>query len=231
MVLLLCGVLLAVTVVVISGVALIFNAVSGEPTIRDNSLLVLKVHGSLPDYVPEKPLRRFYGEDDPSLTELLTQLRKAKVDARIGAVLLEIDRPGVGWAKADEIREAVADFRTSGKPIYAHMEQGSNKEYYIATACEKIFVPPNGDLFITGLAAEVMFFRGSMDKLGIYPEVHKIGRYKNAPDQLTQKEMSEPHREVINSLLEDIFNRIIEATTRARHKSPEEVRALIDRLD
>src|SRR4051812_23767526 len=199
-----------------------------EPKIRNNSVLVLNVSGELPDYVPDDFTRRLFGQDDQSLTSLLTQLRKAKVDNRISGVLLHIEMSGAGWAKADEIRDEIADFRASGKPIFAYMEYGSNKEYYIATACDRIYVSPPGDLYINGLAAEVMFFRGSLDKLGIYPEVLQIGKYKNAPDQFTRKEMSDAHKEVMNALLDDIFGRLVDAIAKARRKTPDEVKAIID---
>jgi protease-4 len=135
---------------------------------------------------------------------------------------------GVGWGKAEEIRDAITDFRTSGKPVYAYVEFGLNKEYYIATACDKIIVPPPGELFINGLAADVMFFRGSLDKLGIYPDIFQIGKYKSAGDTFTQKQMTDAHREFINSMLDDLYNRYVNAIAQARHKTPDEVRTLID---
>jgi protease-4 len=199
-----------------------------EPIVRDNSVLVLKVSGSMPDYAPENLFRRMFRGDEITMEKLLEQLRKAKTDKRIGAILLDINMSGAGWAKAEEIREAIADFRTSGKPIYAYMELGMNKEYYIALACEKVFVAPPGDLFINGFAADVMFFRGSLDKLGIYPDVYQIGKYKNAPDSFTRKEMSEGHREVVNAILDDLFNRFINTVATTRKKSADDVRAIID---
>ncbi|HEY6186503.1 MAG TPA: signal peptide peptidase SppA [Pyrinomonadaceae bacterium] len=229
-VLIITGIVVALALVVIVGVAMIIAALRGsEPEVKDNSVLALRIGGSLPDYVPEQdPVRRLLGGSDNSLTDLLTQLKKAKVDKRIGAVLLEIHPSDAGWAKADEIRDAIADYRTSGKPIYAYMEYGLNKEYYIATACERIYMAPPGDLFINGLAAEVMFFRGSLDKLGIYPDVYQIGKYKNAPDMFTRKEMSDGHREVINALLDDVTGRLVNAIATTRRKTPDEVRALVD---
>ena len=229
-VLIISGILFVLILVVGLGIGLLFMALrEGEPNIRDNSVLVLKVDGSLPDYVPEDPITsRLFGADDPSLTTLLTQLKKAKSDKRIGAVLLDIHLTEAGWAKMDELRDAIASYRTSGKPIYAYMEFGADKEYYLATACDRIYVAPIGDLFIDGLAAEVMFFRGSLDKLGITPDVYQIGKYKNTPDHYTRKEMSEAHREVINALLDDQFNRYVNTLAQARRKSPEDVRTLID---
>ena len=228
-VLIITGILAVLLLVVLIGVAVIVSAFrKGPPTIRNNSVLALRVAGSLPDYAPEDPFRRFFGGPDQSLTGLVMQLKKAKVDTRIKAVTLDIDLSGVGWGKAEEIRDAIADFRTSSKPVYAYMEFGLNKEYYIATACDKIFVPPPGELFITGLAADVMFFRGSLDKLGIYPEIYQIGKYKSAGDMFTQKKMTDAHREYVNSLLDDLYNRYVTAIAQARHKTPDEVRQLID---
>jgi len=223
------GILAVLVLVVLIGVAVIVSAFrKGEPSIRDNSVLALRVAGTLPDYTPDDPFKRFFGGPEQSLTGLVMQFKKAKVDKRIKAILLDVDMSGVGWAKAEELRDAIADFRTSGKPVYAYIEFGLNKEYYIATACDKIVVPPPGELFITGLAADVMFFRGSLDKLGIYPDIFQIGKYKSVGDMFTQKKMTDAHREYVNSLLDDLFNRYIAGIAKARHKSPEDVRKLID---
>jgi protease-4 len=156
------------------------------------------------------------------------QFKKAKVDKRISAILLDIDMSGVGWAKSEEVRDAITDFRSSGKPVYGFMELALNKEYYIASACDRIYLAPPGELFTIGLAADVMFFRGSLDKLGIYPDMYQIGKYKSAGDTFTRKEMSEAHREAVNSLLEDLYSRYVQAIAKARGKSPEEVRSIID---
>ncbi len=210
-------------------IALIWAAFSKkEPSIRDNSLLTLRVAGSLPDYSPDDPFKKYFGGPDQSLTGLVMQFKKAKVDNRIKAILLDVNMSGVGWGKAEEIRDAITDFRSSGKPVYAYIEFGLNKEYYIATACDKILVPPPGELFINGLAADVMFFRGSLDKLGIYPDIFQIGKYKSIGDMFTQKQMTDAHREYINSMLDDLYNRYINAIAQARHKTPDEVRTLID---
>jgi len=228
-VLIIFGILGALIIVAVLGIALLWGAVrGGEPTIRDNSVLTLRVAGSLPDYSPDDPFKRYFGGPDQSLTGLVMQFKKAKVDKRIKGILLDINMSGVGWGKAEELRDAIVDFRSSGKPVYAYIEFGLNKEYYIATACDKIISPPPGELFINGLAADVMFFRGSLDKLGIYPDIFQIGKYKSAGDMFTQKEMTDAHREYINSLLTDLYDRYINAIAQARKKSPEEVRALID---
>jgi protease-4 len=228
-VLIITSIVIGLVLVALIGLALLVAAVrSNEPRIADNSVLNLRVAGSLPDYVPYDPLRKFFGGADQSLSNLLLQLKKAKVDNRIKVVLLDINMSGAGWGKSEEIRDAITDFRSSGKPVYAYLEFGMNKEYYIASACDKIYLAPPGELFINGLAADVMFFRGSLDKLGVYPDIFQIGKYKSVGDTFTRKEMSPEHREFMNSLLDDLFNRYVSAIAAGRNTTPERMRAIID---
>jgi protease IV len=227
--LLLGGILVLLLVVGIIGLIFAVRTM-GRPEVADNSVLLLSVSGSLPDYVPEDELAKAIGiTSKQSFTSLLTQLRKAKVDDRIGGILLDINFPDIGWGKASELRDAIIDFKTCGKPVYAYMELGMNREYFIATAADKIFLPPSGDIYINGFAAEAMFYKGSLDKLGIEAEVIQIGpKYKNAPDRFTRKEMSEGQREVINAILDEYVNRFKTAVAESRKKSPEDVQALVD---
>jgi len=223
------GIVLGLILIFFVGTAILVSAIRGEqPSIKDNSVLALRVSGPLPDYVPDNTLNRLFGNPPQSLSSLLAQFRKAKADKRIKAIILDVDASETGWAKAEEIRGAIADFRASGKPVYAYMETGFNKDYYVAAACDKIYIPPSGELFVTGLAADVMFFRGTLDKLGIYPDVYQIGKYKSAGDMFTQKQMTDAHREYINSLLDDLFGRLVDGVAKGRGKSAEDVKKIID---
>jgi protease-4 len=222
-------VVLALVVVCGLVVTLALMSLRSEPDVPNNSVLVLKVEGSLPDYAPADELSsRLFGAQANSLSNLLLQLRKAKADKRVGAVLLDIGMVGGGWAKAEELRDAVADFRKSGKPIYSYMEYGDDKEYYIATAAERVYVPPIGDLFINGLAAESIHLKGTFDKLGIYWDSYQIEKYKTAPEAFTRKDMSEGESETLNSLLDEIFNRYVSNVAEARHISEADFRALVN---
>ena len=227
--LLVAGIIFVVVVVGIIAIAVLAESL-GRPSVPDNSVLVLNVSGDLPDYVPEDQFAKAIGMNQKqSFTGLLTQLRKARIDNRIGGVMLEVNFPGIGWGKADELRDAIKEFRTSGKPVYAFMQIGMNKEYYIATAADKIFLPPSGDLYINGFAAEAMFYKGSLDKLGVEADVIQIGpKYKNAPDQYTKKEMGEGQREVINAVLDEYFSRFTGGISESRNKSVEDVKGIID---
>jgi len=228
-ILIIIGIFFTFFLVAIIGLALLMES-AGRPSVSNNSVLVLNISGDLPDYSYEDPTARLLGfRQPPSFTSLMTQLRKAKVDPRISAVLLDVRFPQIGWGKADELRDAIIDLKQSGKPVYAYMEIGSNKEYYIASAADKVFLPPTGDLYINGFAANVMFYRGTLDKIGVEPEFIQIGpKYKNAPDQYTRKDMGEGHREVTNSILDSYLDRYTRTIAEARKKTPEDVRALID---
>ena len=223
------GVLFVILIVGVIAAILLAESFS-QPSVPVNSVLVLNVSGDLPDYIPEDQFAKALGfQQGQSFTSLLAQLRKAKVDDRIQAVLLDINFPRIGWGKADELRDAIKEFKTSGKPVYAYMEIGMNREYYIATAADKIFLPPSGDLYINGFAAEAMFYKGSLDKLGIEADVIQIGpKYKNAPDQYTKKEMGEGQKEVINAVLDEYYGRFTSGIAEARNKSAEDVKALVD---
>ncbi len=228
-VLIISGIVIGLILVCFIGLAILVSAVRGDrPSIRDNSVLALNVSGPLPDYVPDNAFNRLFGNPPQSLGNLMAQFRKAKADKRISAIILNIDASDTGWAKTEEIRGAIEDFRASGKPVYAFMESGFNKDYYIAAACDKIYVPPSGELFVTGLAADVMFFRGSLDKLGIYPDMYQIGKYKSAGDMFTQKQMTDAHREYINSLLDDLYGRYVDGIAKGRSKTVDDVKKLID---
>jgi protease IV len=223
------GCILALVVVAVIGLAIMISVANQGPSVENNSVLVLRIGGDMPDFAPEDPTARLFGvEPKNSFAGVLTQLRKAKVDKRIGGILLDVEFAGFGWGKADELREAIADFKTSGKPVYAYMEVGTNKEYYIAAAADKIFLPPTGDIYINGFAAQAQFYKGSLDKLGIEWQNVAIGKYKSANERFVRKDLSPESREVLNAIIDDYYNRMINTVAEARKKSPEDVKALID---
>ena len=223
------GGLLALVLVAAIGLAILYSVVNQGPSIASNSVLVLKIGGDMPDYAPDDPTAKLFGvASKNSFASVLTQLRKAKVDKRIGGILLDVDIMGIGWGKADELREAIADFRASGKPVYAYMELGTNKEYYVATAADKIFLPPTGDIYINGFASVAQFYKGSLDKLGVEMEDVHVGKYKSLNESFTRKEHSPEAKEVINAILDDYYGRMVNAIAETRKKSPDDVKALID---
>ena len=158
-------------------------------------------------------------------------LRKAKVDRRIRAVVLRLGLLQCDWAKAAEMREAVLDFRRSGKKAYAVIEEAPDcdMEYFVATACDRIVLHPLGWLGINGLGGYVPFLKGAFDKLGIRAEFEHVEEYKTAYNMFTEKGFTPAHREETESFYGDLFAQYVAATAEARGKTPEEFRALVDR--
>ena len=155
-------------------------------------------------------------------------LRNAAADSRIQAVVLEPRGLSVGWAKLEELRTDILNFKKSGKPVYAFLRGAGTKEYYLATAADKVFMSPEDELDVKGLRAELMFFKGTLDKLGVQMEFEHVGKYKDAPDMFTKTESSPETREVLNQLLDQFYGDLINTVAEGRKKSPDAVRALID---
>jgi protease-4 len=205
--------------------------VGREPTVSPRSTLVLRLSGDLIEGGPGDPVTSLLPtRRPPSVDAVVENLRKAKVDRRIASVLLipsGFQTPY--WAKLQEVRDAILDFRRSGKPIFAHLEYGGQSEYYLATACDRIYLVPSSTLDLTGLASYEIFLRGTLDKIGAYPDMIHIGAYKTASNQLTEKTMTPAHREMAESLNADAFEQMIRAVAEGRKKSEADVRALVDK--
>jgi protease-4 len=166
-----------------------------------------------------------------ALYDLWMNLRKAKVDGRIQAVLLRLGLLQCDWAKANEMREAILDFRRSGKKVYAVIEEAPDfdMEYFVATACDRIILHPLGWLGINGIGGDVPFLKGALDKLGVRAEFEHVEEYKTAANMFTEKGFTPAHREEMESLYADLFAQYVATAAKARGKSEAEFRALVDR--
>ena len=201
----------------------------GEPSVPDRATVVLRI-GNLAEGPGLPGLAELFGAGRMlTLDEVLESLRKAKVDPRVGSVLVVPGGlPAGSWAKLQDVRDAIADYRESGKPAYAYLEYGGQQEYYLAVACTRVFLMPNSPLDLTGLASYELFLRGTFDKLGAYPDMHHIGDYKTASNQLTERTFTPAHREMMESLNRDLFDQLVQGVAAGRGKSEAEVRALVD---
>ena len=213
----------------IAGFVFLYLFVGREPAVSSNTTLVLKVGGDLSEVAPSNVVGYFRGANAPLVRTFVDDLRKAKVDSRISGVLLKptgFDSPY--WGKVQEIRDAVLDFKKSGKPVYAYLEYGGDREYYLASAADRVFLLPSSPLDLKGIATYAVFLRGTLDKIGAYPNMYHIGEYKTAMNQLTEKGYTRAHKEMDESLDHDLFDQLVRGIAEGRKKSDTEVRALID---
>jgi protease-4 len=222
-----------VIVTVVVGVLAIVGAwvlVGRGPSIPNHSTLILRIGGELVEMPSNDVLGQLTeGARAQTVSGYVDALRRAKSDPRIESVLI-IPTPFQSpyWGKVQEIRDAVLDFRKSGKRISAYLEYAGEREYYLATAADKIYLVPSGSFDVTGIATYEVFLKGTLDKIGAQADFEKIGDYKTAPNQLTQTTFTPAHREMSESLSRDMYEQLVRAIAEARKKRVEDVRALID---
>src|SRR5262245_15585036 len=213
----------------IAGFVAMYVLFGREPAIATNSTLVLQVGGDLAEMAPADVVGYIRGVRTPTVRSVVDNLRKARVDSRVkGIILKPTGFSSPFWAKVQEIRDAVVEFRKSGKPVYAYLEYGGDREYYLATAADKVFLMPSAPLDLTGVATYELFLRGTLDKIGAYPDLHHIGEYKTAVNTFTEKGFTKAHKEMDESLNRDLYEQIVRGIADGRKKSEEEIRARFD---
>jgi protease-4 len=213
----------------IAGFAALYLLLERAPVVPAHATLVLRVGGDVADVAPADVVGYLRGVRTPTVRSIVDNLRKAKVDPRVKALLLKptgFESPF--WGKVQEIREAVVDFVRSGKPAYAYLEYGGDREYYLATACDKVFLMPSSPLDVSGVATYQLFLRGTLDKIGAYPDLHHVGDYKTAVNTFTQKGYTAAHKAMDESLNRDLYDQFVRGVADGRKKNEADVRTLID---
>lgn len=201
------------------------------PHIAPGSYLVLDVDGVYSEEPPQDIVGRLLRGREHALIDLLTMIREAQVDTRIKGVIARIGSIDTGWAKVQDIRDALLDFKKSGKPLLAlveHEATGGNKEYYLAAAADRLYLSPASTAPLSGLAANFYFLGGVWGKLDIQMDVEKIREYKTFGDMIGSTEMSAAHREMADSILDSIDAQLVTGLAQTRGIEPDAVRALIN---
>jgi protease-4 len=220
------GIAVLVSITALVGLYLLLGR---EPAVPASATLTVELGGDLLEVVPSDVFGYLRGARTPTLRAVVDNLRKAKVDPRVRAVLLKptgFTTPY--WAKIQEIRDAVEDFRESGKPVFAHLEYAGDREYYLATAADRVFLMPSTTLDLTGVASYHLFLRGTLDKVGVQADLHHIGDYKTAPNTFTETGFTDADREMSTSLARDLYDQLVGDIADARGKDESELEALID---
>jgi len=220
-------VLVILTVVLLFIAALRFR--EKPPSIAANSVLVLRLQGDIPEKPPVE-LPAILGGDGPRLTVVgvWQTLKKAAADSNIKAVVLEPESLSAGWGKLTEMRSDLDQFRKSGKPVYAYLHTPGGREYYLASGADRVYLGPSDQLMLKGLRAELMYFKKTLDKIGVTVDVEHAGKYKDFGDMFTRSDMSPETREVINSVVDGLYGDIVGQIAAGRSKSADDVRAIID---
>jgi protease-4 len=212
--------------------ALIYSEFSRPPEVESDSYLEIDLAGPFPELsAPDFLTAYFMGGRTLSVHDVWESFRKAGVDDRIRCVLLRLGYLECDWGKISEVRDAVRRFRESGKKVYAYIEEAAefDKEYYLATACDRIILHPLGWLGVNGIGGWVPFLKEGLDKLGVEAHFEHVEEFKTAYNMFMEKGFTEAHRLMMEAIYQDIFAEYVRAVAEARKKTEEEVRALLDR--
>lgn len=187
----------------------IVSALNDKPVVKKDTVLRVNLTGLITEKFPRDAFSRQFEGANGQMHDIRKSLAMAKKDERLLGVYVRIGNPGIGWSKAQEIREMLHDFKESGKFVTAFMETCDEKSYYVALAADELHLQPHSYVEFNGFAAEVPFYKGLFNKIGMEPQVDNIGKYKSAGDILKRTSMSPAHREVTESLLNNYFEEFV----------------------
>jgi protease IV len=197
-------------------------------------ILELDLTEGIAEGPPHDPVSALLTIRRTRLADLLEGLKRAKTDDRVRALVVKVGGSRIGLAKTQEIREAITDFRQSGKLTVAWAETfgdfvRGNLPYFLATGFDRIYLQPSGTLGVTGVAVEQVFLHDALEKIGIDFQSAKRYEYKSAADQLTETGFTGPAREAAQRLTESVAEQLAAAIADGRHKTQEEARGLLER--
>jgi len=197
-------------------------------------ILEVDLEKRLVEYAPEDPVARIVSGRAPTMLDLVEALQRASSDHRVVGLIARVGEASLPLADIQEIRDAVIAFRHTGKPTIAYAEtfgeeSKANGSYYLATAFDKIYLQPSGELGLAGLMAETPFLRGTLDKLGFIPRMDHRAEYKNAMNELTETKYTPAHKEATERIVDSSFGQLVAGIAEARQMSTNDVRTLIDR--
>ena len=197
--------------------------------VADRTVLEWNLNGSIPEQSPDDPFAAFSGGPPMTLRDHLETLEKAESDPKVAGLIVTLGSAPVGVAQIQELREAIHSFRKKGKFAYAYSENfGGIGNYYLASAFDQIYLIPSGDVAITGLHLESMFFRGTLEKIGVTPHMEQRYEYKNAANQYMEKKFTPAHREALDKVGTSLFSQMVKGIATDRKMTEDEVKKLID---
>lgn len=210
----------------------LFGGSKDSVSVERNSVLELQLQLPINDYVggnDSDPFASLFVESQ-GLDEVINAIEVAKEDGDIKGISINNNFALAGYAQTQEIRRALQDFKTSGKFIYTFADFYMQKDYYLASVADSIFINPVGALDFKGLASEVLFYKDLQEKTGIKMEVIRHGKYKSAVEPFLENEMSEANRTQIKELLGSLWNSMLEEISDGRNILPKDLNAIADSL-
>ncbi|MEL5895475.1 signal peptide peptidase SppA [Bacteroides sp. GD17] len=234
--------LATVTGIIVSSVILFFISIlvffsmvsssESETQVRKNSIMMLDLNGTLAERSQENPFDFLMGDDYNTygLDDILSSIKKAKENDDIKGIYIQATELGAGFAAREEIRNALKDFKESGKFIVAYSDNYSQGLYYLSSVADKVLLNPQGMVEWRGLAATPVFFKDLLAKIGVEMQVFKVGTYKSAVEPFISTEMSPANREQVNAYLSSIWGQVTSDISESRKVSVDSLNAAADRM-
>lgn len=219
--------------IVIMFAAIVSSSTEPEPYIRSNTVLKINLGPEIPMRTPDDPFQELFNPgkgDSPSVQSLRSNLRKAAADENIEGVWIETNMVNAPWANLQSVRNYLQEFQESGKFLYFSTDDiGFNeKSYYLATAADSIFSPPETGFQFSGFVAQLTFYRDMLDKIGIEPEIFRVGEYKSAVEPYLRNSSTEESREQLNAILATVSNTYINAVSERTGKSADQIDEMLN---
>ncbi|MFC7526501.1 signal peptide peptidase SppA [Parapedobacter sp. GCM10030251] len=227
------SILLVVVGLIILGAMISSMTADKETVVADNSLLHIDLQHqiterTIPDPFEELDVPGFTTTKSFGLNDILKGIEGAKNDNRIKGIYLDLSAVSASFATLQEIRDALLDFKTSGKFIVAYSEGYTQRAYYLASTADKVYVNPEGTIDFRGLASQTPFIKGTLDKLGVEMQVVKVGTFKSAVEPFILDRMSEANRQQVTSFLGSIYDHFVNQIGTSRGIPADSLRAIAD---
>ncbi|WP_294594036.1 signal peptide peptidase SppA [uncultured Bacteroides sp.] len=234
--------LATITGIIVSGVVLFFVSIlvffsmvsssESETQVHKNSIMMLDLNGALVERSQDNPFDFLLGDEYSTygMDDILSSIKKAKENDDIKGIYIQATSLGTGFASLEEIRDALKDFKESGKFIIAYGDTYTQGLYYLSSVADKVLLNPQGMIEWRGLASTPMFFKDLLDKIGVEMQVFKVGTYKSAVEPFISTEMSPANREQVNVYLSSIWGQITSDVAESRKVSVDSLNAIADRM-
>ncbi len=220
--------IILVLIAILIGIS-VYRASLPSVVVAKETVLLLNIQGELPEVLLSEGVPGLSPKRPATLQGLLEILDKAKLDERVKLTVVTIEGLATQQSKLTELREAIADYRASGKEIWAFLPQFSgDAEYFLASACNKIFFERYGVLALDGLKAEILFFKSALAKIGVQYEVARRGKYKSAAESFVNDTISAPNYEQLNALLTGFDKIYVQGVAQSRGISEEDYRKVLN---
>lgn len=210
-------------------------AAEGEVTVKENSVLHLKLDAPIREMHVDDPFAGMpfagSGQQSIGLIQLKQAIKNAKTDSKIKGIYLDVSYPMAGFSTLEEIRSTLIDFRSSGKWVVAYTEVMSEGAYYLASASDKIYLNPEGEIEFNGLTIEISFFKRLFDKLEIKPQVFRVGEFKSAVEPFILEKMSDENRLQLTELANSLYTHVLTRIAESRNIPVEKLKALSDNME